>query len=174
MAETIFGQNIGKGLDTCERCSQFMCNGAEEEVHGVTDLHTGQALEWEVVDGTHARANGHPRANPESHFIKVTLARPVPEGGQGRIRIDKTYWDAESYFLDGDDILFDRSLGIRRNAVVLPSGYELVGANYPVQVETEDDGRILLSFMNSSGCVLPVDSCRGNNAGRPVQRETRQ
>ena len=62
--------------------------GAEEEVHGVTDLHTGQPLDWELVDGTHARANGHPRANPESRYIKVTLGRAVPSGGQGRIRID--------------------------------------------------------------------------------------
>ena len=85
--------------------------GAEEEVHSVTDLHSGQPLAWEVVDGAHARANGHPRASLDSRFIKVTLARPVPEGGQGRVRIDKTYWDHESYFDDGEDIVFDRSLG---------------------------------------------------------------
>ncbi len=129
--------------------------GAEEEVHGVTDLHSGEALEWQVVDGRHAQANGHPRANLQGHFIKVTLARPVPEGGQGRVRIDKTYVDAASYFTDGDDIIFERSLGIRRNAVVLPRGYELVEANYPVQVETEDDGRIRVSFMNPGPGGVP-------------------
>ncbi len=58
--------------------------GAEEEVHGVIDLHTGASLPWEVVDGAHARANGHPRASLEGRYIKVTLARPVPDGGQGR------------------------------------------------------------------------------------------
>jgi hypothetical protein len=122
--------------------------GAEEEVHGVTDLHTGRALDWEVVDGAYARANGHPRASLDGRYIKVTLARPVPEGGQGRIRIDKTYVDERSYFTDGNDIVFARSLGIRRNAVVLPAGYELVEADYPVQVDTEADGRIRVSFMN--------------------------
>ena len=60
-------------------------DGAEEEVHNVTDLHTGAALEWELVDGAHARANGHPRANLQSRYIKVALARAVSEGGQGRI-----------------------------------------------------------------------------------------
>lgn len=131
--------------------------GAEEEVHHVTDLHTGRSLDWEVVDGTHARENGHPRANPESRYIKVTLARPVPEGGQGRIRIDKTYWDHESYYEDGNDVIvFDRSLGIRRNAVVLPVGYELIGANYPVQVETEADARLRLSFMNPGPGAIPL------------------
>ena len=122
--------------------------GAEEEVHGVTDLHTGAPLAWEVVDGTYARGHGHPRADPDGRFIKVTLARPVPQGGQGRVRIDKTYVDAKSYYADGADIVFDRSLGIRRNSVVLPAGYELVAANYPVQVDTEEDGRIRVSFMN--------------------------
>lgn len=130
--------------------------GAEEEVHDVIDLHTGRSLAWEVVDGAHARANGHPRASLDGRYIKVTLARPVPDGGQGRIRIDKTYWDHESYYADGDDVIvFDRSLGIRRNAVVLPAGYELIGANYPVQVETEDDGRIRVSFMNPGPGAVP-------------------
>lgn len=122
--------------------------GAEEEVHGVTDLHTGGPLDWELVDGAHARANGHPRASADGRYIKVTLARPVPEGGQGRVRIDKTYVDGASYHADGPDIVFERSLGIRRNAVVLPAGYELVEANYPVQVDTEADGRVRVSFMN--------------------------
>ena len=130
--------------------------GAEEEVHSITDLHTGQPLAWEVVDGAHARDNGHPRAGLDSRFIKVTLARAVPEGGQGRVRIDKTYWDHESYFEDGEDIVFDRSLGIRRNAVVLPLGYELVSANYPVQVETEADSRIRVSFMNPGPAGVPL------------------
>ncbi|MDX1394754.1 MAG: hypothetical protein R3195_10185 [Gemmatimonadota bacterium] len=130
--------------------------GAEEEVHGVTDLHTGRPLEWEVVDGAHARENGHPRASPEGRYIKVTLARPVPDGGQARIRIDKTYWDHESYFEEDGDIVFDRSLGIRRNAVVLPAGYEPVGANYPVQVETEATGRIRLSFMSPGPGAVPL------------------
>ena len=129
--------------------------GAEEVVHGVTDLHSGKPLAWELVDGAQARANGHPRANPDSRYIRVTLARPVPEGGQGRIRIDKTYVDHESYFLDGGDIVFDRSLGIRRNAVVLPPDYELVGANYPVQVAAEEDGRIRVSFMNPGAGSIP-------------------
>ncbi len=131
--------------------------GAEEEVHGVTDLHTGQPLEWELVNGTHARANGHPRASLDGRYIKVTLARTVAEGGQGRIRIDKTYWDHESYFEDGEGVIvFDRSLGIRRNSVVLPVGYELIGANYPVQVEIEDDGRIRTSFMNTGAGAVPL------------------
>jgi hypothetical protein len=122
--------------------------GADEEVHGVTDLHTGKPLEWRVVEGAHAREHGHPRASLEGRYIQVALARSVPEDGQGRVRIEKTYVDPKSYLTDGADVVFSRSLSIRRNAVVLPGGYELVAANYPVQVDTEGDGRIRVSFMN--------------------------
>jgi hypothetical protein len=130
-------------------------DGAEEEVHGVTDLMTGQPLEWEVVSGEEAQRTGHPRASLDGRYIRVTLARPVPEGGEARVRIDKTYWDAESYFLDGEDIVFDRSLGIERNAVVLPNGYELVGVNHPSQVVVEEDGRVRVSFLNTGAAAVP-------------------
>ncbi|MGI9628331.1 MAG: hypothetical protein ACR2QM_15970 [Longimicrobiales bacterium] len=146
--------------------------GAKEEVHGVTDLHTGQPLEWALVDGAQAQADGHTRANPEAHYIKVTLARPVPEGGQGRIRIDKTYIDLASYLEEDGDIVFDRSLGIRRNSVVLPSGFELVGANYPVQVETEDDSRVRVSFMNPGPGGVPL-RVRGRRLSAPLASASR-
>jgi len=123
--------------------------GAEEEVHAVLDLMTGSALEWRVVAGSEARTMGLANASAAARYIAVRLARPVPDGGQARIRIDKTYVDSASYRVAGDRIVFDRSLGIRRNAVVLPPGYELVSCNVPVQVAREDDGRIRVSFMNA-------------------------
>ena len=129
--------------------------GAEEEVHGVTDLHTGEALAWEVVEGARARANGHPRADEDGRYIEVSLARPVPEEGQGRVRIDKTYRDGGSYYVEGDDIVFSRTLGIRRNAVVLPPGYELVACSYPCQVDTEPDGRVKASFLSPGPGAVP-------------------
>jgi hypothetical protein len=129
--------------------------GAEEEVHAVTDLMTGSALEWEVVGGEEARRTGHPRATPDGRYIRVRLARPVPSEGEVRIRIDKTYWDHESYFSDGDEIVFDRSLGIKRNAVVLPQGFELVSVNHPSQVQVEEDGRIRVSFLNTGAASVP-------------------
>ena len=150
--------------------------GAEEEVHGVVDLHTGKPLSWRVVDGAFAREHGHPDADPAGRYIQVTLARPVPEGGQARLRIDKTYVDQRSYLTDGRDVVFSRSLSIRRNALVLPAGYELVEANYPVQVDTEDDGRIRVSFMNPGpgavdlrlrGRPLPEGT---HNVRRPAER----
>lgn len=129
--------------------------GAEEEVHGVSDLMTGGPLDWEIVDGAEARRTGHPRANPEGRYIRVRLARPVPYGGEARIRIDKTYVDRDSYFEEGGEIVFQRSLGIKRNAVVLPRGFELVEVNHPSQVAVEDDGRVRVSFLNRGPAAVP-------------------
>jgi hypothetical protein len=42
-----------------------------------------------------------PDADEATNYIKVTLARPVPDHGRGRIVIVKTYRDAKSYYLDG-------------------------------------------------------------------------
>lgn len=121
----------------------------------VYDLMTGEELEWTVVEGAEARRNGHAQASLDTDYLQVRLARPVPEEGEARIRIDKTYKDTESYFTEGDRIVFYRTLGIKRNSVVLPVGYELLTCNYPSQVQTEEDGRIKVSFMNRGPQGVP-------------------
>jgi len=50
----------------------------------------------------------------------------------------------------GDTLVFTRPLGIKRNAVVLPKGYELISCNFPSQVLQQDDGRVAISFWNST------------------------
>ena len=122
----------------------------------VVDMMTGQPLKWEVVSGAQARKEGHPTADLETEWLKVHLARPVPKGGEGRVLIDKTYKDAKSYFRDGDTIVFDRSLGIRRNAVVLPLGYRLISCNVPSQVMPTADGRVMITFLNTSAAAAPL------------------
>lgn len=132
--------------------------GSVARDESVIDLATGRPLEFEVVSGTAAREAGQDNADPETEYIRVRLPRPVPAEGEIRIRIDKTYEDKKSYFREGDRIVFDRALGIRKNAVVLPAGYELVSLNVPSQVLSEPDGRIMVSFINtypgSAGLVL--------------------
>ena len=90
------------------------------------------------------------------HYIQVELARPVPEGGEARIRILKTYKDAKSYYREGDLIVFNRPLGIKRNAVVLPERLRARLCNIPVQVIEESDGRINVSFMNAYPGEAPL------------------
>jgi hypothetical protein len=130
--------------------------GSQASDESVVDLMTGAPLTFKEVGGRDARAAGLTDADPDTRYIQIALARPVPNGGQARIRIVKTYKDAASYFREGDAVVFTRSLSVRRNAVVLPGAFELVGANVPVQVIEERDGRIAASFMQLSPGEVPL------------------
>jgi hypothetical protein len=130
--------------------------GSEASDEAVTDPVTGAPLRFTEVDGATARAQGLARADPETRYIRVELPRPVPQGGEVRIRIDKTYYDPKSYFSERGEIVFDRSLGIKRNAIVLPPGYELVSCNVPSQVLTDAQGRVVVSFINPGPGAAPL------------------
>jgi hypothetical protein len=121
----------------------------------VTDRMTGQPLRFEVVRGDVARAGGVRGADSTGEYIMVHLSRPVPEGGEQRILIDKTYEDATSYIAGGDTLVFTRPLGIKKNSVVLPAGFELTSVNYPSQIRQEADGRIQVSFINIGTAQVP-------------------
>ena len=123
----------------------------------VTDQATGLPLKFAQVSGESARTTGLPDADPASDYIRVELAHPVPaDGGEARMLIEKTYEDPKSYRVEGQDIVFDRGLGIKKNAVVLPPGYVLVSCNYPSQVTQEADGRIRVSFFNVTPGEAPL------------------
>ncbi len=123
--------------------------GSVASDEAVYDMMTGERLKFEEVTGEDARATGLPNADLDTHYIRIHLARAVPaDGGQARVRIVKTYKDARSYYREGDSIVFNRPLGIRRNSVVLPAGYQLLECNVPSQVLSEPDGRIEISFMH--------------------------
>ena len=132
--------------------------GSKVSDERVIDLATGKELKWENIDGKTAKASQlRPPSTPDDVlFLKVYLAAPVPKIGQARIRIYKIYEDAPSYFAKGDQIVFDRPLGIRRNVVILPAGYELIGATVPVIVSTQAGGRVRVSMLNDRNDQLPV------------------
>jgi len=111
------------------------------------------------VSGKDAKPSGLVPASTkdDAQFIKVTLPAPVPKSGETRIRIFKTYTDAPSYYVDKDgQLVFDRPFGIKRNIVVLPRGWELVGSAAPAIVSTDPDGRVRLSFYNDRDDQMPV------------------
>jgi hypothetical protein len=122
----------------------------------VYDRYTGAPLAFDVVDGEIARAGGVRGADSSGRYIRIHLARPVPVDGGARILIDKTYQDSKSYYESDGLLVFARPLGIKRNAVVLPLGYELVWCNVPSQVIEEPDGRIGISFWNSLPAEAPL------------------
>ncbi len=133
----------------------------------VSDRMTGRPLAFDEVGADIARAGGVRNPDSTTRYIRVRLARAVPQGGEGRILIDKTYYDPRSYYEQNDEIVFDRPLGIKRNAVVLPAGYELVSCNYPSQILREADGRLAVSFWNNTPAEAPLvlRARRGNGAG---------
>ena len=99
-----------------------------------TDLMSGESL----------------KLSQTSAALVVSLARPVPKDGQGRIRIEKTVKDARGYTRAGGDGTFSYALNSRRGSVVLPAGYELTSCNMPAQVLSENDGRVGIAFMNQA------------------------
>ena len=131
--------------------------GSVASDESVSDAMTGAPLEFAVVSGKEAKTDPlMAKADEGMDYIKVTLARPVPENGQGRVVIVKTYKDAKSYYTEGSTIVFNRPLGIKRNKVVLPAGYEVVGLTVPSQIRTEKDGRIAISFMHAGSGEAPL------------------
>jgi hypothetical protein len=131
--------------------------GSAASDESVYDAMLGTPLRFEVVSGAEARKDPlMPDADPATNYIKVTLARPVPEHGQGRVVIVKTYQDAKSYTVDGKAIVFNRPLGVPRDKVVLPPGYEVVGLTVPSQILTEKDGRIAISFLYAGAGEAPL------------------
>lgn len=111
-------------VTTTEAGSSFYYNtlrkGSEPKVDGVIDLMTGKNLEWKIVTGADAKNAGNAQVENDGEYLQIKLARPIAPGNEYRLKIDKTYKDAKSYFTQGDKIVFDRSLGIKRNSVVLP------------------------------------------------------
>lgn len=142
----------------------------------VFDRASGKPLQFSVVNGREAAAGGVRGADSTGEYIAVVLSRPVPKDGEQRILINKTYEDARSYLAGGDSIVFTRPLGIKKNSVVLPVGFELVGVNYPSQVRTEADGRVRVSFMNIGPAEVPyvvrgrrlARSSAGDDASTPA------
>jgi hypothetical protein len=119
---------------------------------------TGKDLQFEVVSGKEAKASGLLSEKPadDAQFIRVHLPGPVPRGGETRIEIIKTYTDAASYYLKDGQLVFERPLGIKRNVVLLPKDWELVGCASPGIVSTDADGRVRVSFLNDRDDQLPV------------------
>lgn len=118
--------------------------GSDVEVY---DPRTGKPLKFTY---------GPEPNDPETHAIRATLPRPVPEGGIGRVLIYKTYKDPRTYMMNGADIVWVRSLAGYRLGVILPKGFAFISSNVAAQLSTMPDGRLRLAFANPSGQANPV------------------
>src|SRR5689334_5948761 len=143
---------------TAEGATEFfnpIRKGSVASDEHVYDRFTGAPLPFDVVGGDIARAGGVRNADSTSQYIRVRLARPVPKDGEARILIDKTYYDPKSYYEENGLLVFARPLGIKRNAIVLPTDYEIVSCNVPSQV-IDENGRLSVSFWNALPAEAPL------------------
>lgn len=114
------------------------------------DLDSGESLKWETIDGKTARdrklAVGD--VKDDSEIVVTYLARPLASGTTNRIRLKETYADAKSLYLDGDELVWDRTFGRLRNTVVLPPGWYLTALSSPSTIQTLPDGRVSIYVVN--------------------------
>ena len=88
--------------------------------------------------------------------VVVIPFAPVQAGQTLRLRIAETYTAPVSYRLDGDELIFDRSLGRPRNAVVLPSGWYCTFSAAPATVTRLPDGRVRLDYWDDRPQAVDV------------------
>jgi hypothetical protein len=124
--------------------------GSKASDEKVLDRATGKEIPFELTDGKEAKANGQADKDTpdDTKFIKISLPHPVPKDGEYRLRILKTYEDPKSYSVENDLVVFDRSLGVKRNIIILPAGYELVSCTVPAMVDIAEDNRVRISMVN--------------------------
>ncbi|HEY6178814.1 MAG TPA: hypothetical protein VIX73_30390, partial [Kofleriaceae bacterium] len=122
-------------------------------------LDTGQNLKTEIITGAKLKAagistDGEPVA-PDQEVV-VTRFAPIKKGQSVRLRLSETYTAPQSYHLDGDDLVFDRSLGRARNSVVLPRGWYLTWLSIPAVIRQTPDGLTRIDFMNGRPDAIDV------------------
>ena len=113
-------------------------------------LDTGEVLKAETLRGdeiTRAKLDIGEAVQPDSEVVVIRFP-PVSKGRSVRLRISETYTDEKSYRLEGEELVFDRSFGRPRNAVVLPAGWYVTASAIPATVSQIPDGRIRLDFIN--------------------------
>lgn len=122
-------------------------------------LDTGEKLATKIMTGAELAAakvkvDAEEPVDAAAQVVVISFS-PVKAGQNVRLRISETYAAPASYRLEGDELVFDRSLGRPRNAVVLPEGWYLTASSIPATVTRMADGRIRLDFWN--GRPDPVD-----------------
>jgi len=114
------------------------------------DLDSGDLLKWETIDGKTAKARKLVvgEVKDDTEIVVTHLARALPAGTTNRIRLKETYSDVKSLYIDGDELVWDRTFGRLRNTVVLPLGWYLTALSAPSTIQTLPDGRVSIYIVN--------------------------
>jgi hypothetical protein len=112
-------------------------------------VDTGEKLKTQMMSGAEMKAakiNAGETPDAKDKVVVIPFSAPVQKGQTLRVRITETYTAPVSYRLDGDELVFDRSLGRPRNAVVLPTGWYVTASAVPTTVSQQSDGRVRLDY----------------------------
>lgn len=123
------------------------------------DLDTGEKLKWEIINGrqaTERKLSIVEAIKDDSEIVVTHLARALEQGTTNRIRLMETYADAKSYYLEGEELVWDRTFGRLRNTVVLPPGWYLTALLSPATIQTLPDGRVSIYVVNPRNDDLRV------------------
>jgi hypothetical protein len=154
-SRTASPHRIARGVD---RYLNIVRTGSRSQKPSGGILDTGRP-KTEIVTGAKLKAagistDGEPVA-PEQEVV-ITRFAPVKKGQSVRLRLSETYTAPQSYRLDGDELVFDRSLGRSRNAVVLPRGWYLTWLSIPAVLRQTPDGLTRIDFVNGRPDAIDV------------------
>ena len=79
--------------------------------------------------------------------------------------MSETYTAPQSYRLDGDELVFDRSFGRPRNSLVLPKSWYLTALSIPGVVRQTPNGETRIDFVNDRPDSIDV-LIKGKRASR--------
>jgi hypothetical protein len=115
-------------------------------------LDTGEAMKVEVLKGAQLAAAGIDAGGGDQAAADqevVVFRYPAVKAGQSlRLRLSETYTAPQSYRLDGEDLVFERSFGRPRNSVVLPKGWYLTALSIPGVIRQTPTGETRVDFVN--------------------------
>jgi hypothetical protein len=116
----------------------------------VIDLDTGQELETTNVTGKSVNALGYypEPTDPESVVVQGNLDHALAEGESVRVRVIETYTDPVGYRMEGNELVWDRTLGRPYDDVTLPPGWMLTQTSVPAIISVDGEGRVVCRYTN--------------------------
>ncbi len=128
----------------------FVRAGSEVSEPSFFDLNTGSRLLSVTLTGQQVNAAGtySRQLEDDAIVVQAEMVAPIAKGHTTRIRVIETYTDRERYYIEGDELVWDRTLGRPRNVVTLPAGWMLTSISTPAVIFEDSEGRTALRFVN--------------------------
>jgi hypothetical protein len=136
----------------------FVRKGSVVSKSIVIDLNTGKELKTYNVDGKSVNALGYYETptDPDSVVVQADLDHALAAGESVRVRVIETYTDPVGYRIQGDELVWDRTLGRPFNDLALPPGWMLTLVSVPAIVSLDADGLVKCTFTNARNDEIHV------------------